>query len=326
MYMWWGARTLSQPPPVGEGLGVGSQQRKMFLLFDFFIGAAVVVSIIGIVQFFFGTNTVNVENLSRVVSVYEHPNSLALYLGRALPIAVAFAVLLPVAYRQRRIIYAVASVIIGITMYLTYSRGAILGIGGALAVIALLGGWGVTARLWQARRGVVIAAGGVLLALGAGGAYLALARLTDTGSISLRGDIWSAALHMIKDHPIFGIGLDQFTNQYPHYAAPGAVAVGEIFTSHPHNFLLDYWLRLGIIGLLLGGLTIFLFYRLGWWLWRLTGNPLHRAIVVALLASMTDFVLHGLVDQAYFVPDLALIFWFTLASMEATRRLVLDER
>ncbi|PZR98675.1 MAG: hypothetical protein DLM69_08365, partial [Candidatus Chloroheliales bacterium] len=334
-----GGAAMTPLPPGGAGGGSvppeplphpaspfgGGVLPKMFPLFDFFIGAAVIVSIFGIVQFFFGTNTVNVENLSRVTSVYEHPNSLALYLGRALPIAVAFAVLLPAAYRQRRIIYALTAVIIGITMYLTYSRGALLGVGGALVVIALLGGWGVIARLWQSRRGIVVAMGGLALVIGAAAIYFALARLTDLGSVSLRRDIWSAALHMIKDHPIFGVGLDQFANQYPHYATAAVQAVGEVYTSHPHNFLLDYWLRLGIIGLLLGGLTIFLFYRFGWWLWRLTRNPLHRAILVALLASMTDFVLHGLVDQAYFVPDLALIFWFTLASMEATRRSVLDE-
>ncbi len=310
----------------GEELGVGdARQGKMMLIFDFLFGAAVVVSVIGIVQFFFGSNTVNVENLSRVTSVYEHPNSLALYLGRVLPLTAALALLLPATYRQRRILYAAASAVILIATYLTYSRGAILGLGGATVVIALLGGRGILVRQWQSRRNVVLVGGAVVLLVGAAGAFLALGRLFDFGSVSLRKDIWIAAINMLKDHPIFGIGLDQFYHLYPQYATAGAQAANEVFTSHPHNFVLDYWLRLGIIGLLLGGLTIFGFYRCGWRLARLTRNPLHRAIVVALLASMTDFVLHGLVDQAYFVQDLALIFWLTFAAMEMTRRLVMDE-
>ena len=28
---------------------------------------------------------------------------------------------------------------------------------------------------------------------------------------------------------------------------------------------------------------------------------------------MTDFVAHGLVDNSYFLPDMAVIFWLTLA-------------
>ena len=28
---------------------------------------------------------------------------------------------------------------------------------------------------------------------------------------------------------------------------------------------------------------------------------------------MTDFVAHGLVDNSYFLPDMAVVFWLTLA-------------
>jgi hypothetical protein len=34
---------------------------------------------------------------------------------------------------------------------------------------------------------------------------------------------------------------------------------------------------------------------------------------VGAFGSMTDFVAHGLVDNSYFLPDMAVIFWLTLA-------------
>ena len=40
---------------------------------------------------------------------------------------------------------------------------------------------------------------------------------------------------------------------------------------------------------------------------------LARALAVGALGSMADFVAHGLVDNGYFLPDMAVIFWLTLA-------------
>jgi hypothetical protein len=46
-------------------------------------------------------------------------------------------------------------------------------------------------------------------------------------------------------------------------------------------------------------------------LWhRLRGTAL-GALVLGLMASMIDFVVHGLLDMAYFTMDLALTFWLT---------------
>ena len=40
---------------------------------------------------------------------------------------------------------------------------------------------------------------------------------------------------------------------------------------------------------------------------------MQRALAVGALGSMTDFVAHGLVDNSYFLPDMAVIFWLTVA-------------
>ena len=41
-----------------------------------------------------------------------------------------------------------------------------------------------------------------------------------------------------------------------------------------------------------------------------------RWLVLGALGSMADFVVHGLGDNAYFLPDLALAFWLALAVVE----------
>jgi hypothetical protein len=70
---------------------------------------------------------------------------------------------------------------------------------------------------------------------------------------------------------------------------------------------------------------------LGWVLWHFarlalasfheaTGPPLERALAIGAVGSMTDFVAHGLVDNSYFLPDLAIVFWLTVAVVATLER------
>ena len=77
--------------------------------------------------------------------------------------------------------------------------------------------------------------------------------------------------------------------------------------------LLDIWLRISPLGLIAMLWLLVDFFRRGIVYLRTTaGDPL----VVGALAAMAGAVMHGLVDQFYFVPDLAFVFWLLIALME----------
>jgi O-antigen ligase len=125
---------------------------------------------------------------------------------------------------------------------------------------------------------------------------------------------------MIRDHPLFGVGLDNFLYKYPRYMLPEAWQEPDL--SHPHNILLDWWTRLGVLGV---GALIWLevaFYRLGVRLYRSLDRGEIQALVLGLMASMVDFLAHGLIDNSYFLVDLAFVFFLTLGIV---RRLSLKE-
>ena len=67
---------------------------------------------------------------------------------------------------------------------------------------------------------------------------------------------------MLRDHPAWGVGLDQFVSQYPRYIKPDAWQ--ERFTSHPHNLILDFYVRLGLLGLAWLIFTLVPFIMRGW--------------------------------------------------------------
>jgi O-antigen ligase len=141
------------------------------------------------------------------------------------------------------------------------------------------------------------------------------ARLGLTGGTSfLRINLWKATLVMIKDHPILGVGLDNFLYAYRgRYMLPEAWAESSL--SHPHNVVLDYAARLGLVGLAIGLWLQLAFWKIALPLRKLQ-DPMSRALAIGLMASMVDFLAHGMVDAAYFVVDLAFVFFVTLALMQ----------
>ncbi len=115
---------------------------------------------------------------------------------------------------------------------------------------------------------------------------------------------------MIRDRPWLGLGLDQFLYQYaPRYVDPAGWA--ERYTSHPHNIVLDVWLRFGIPGL---GLFLTGFIVLILWTIRLREGGTERPVLAIAAASfLAAGIAHGLVDNGFFLPDLAVLTWMGIA-------------
>lgn len=80
--------------------------------------------------------------------------------------------------------------------------------------------------------------------------------------------------------------------------------------SHPHNIVLDYWTRLGLAGVAVVLGLQWGFFRLAWKVYR-RAAPWSRTLALGLMASMVGFLVHGLVDNSYFLVDLAFVFFLT---------------
>jgi len=281
---------------------------------DALVLGALIMSLYGLYQYFVGGDVITAEGVRRIRGLYGSPNNLGLYLGRLVPITVAFIFFST--DRRRRWGYLLATVPIVLCLYLTHSRGAwLLGVPVALLFMGLLRG----------RRAMLAAVGATVLALVALVPFAGAERIRSlldlgSGTASQRLKLWEGTMAMIRDHPFFGVGLDNFLYQYPRYMLPEAWQEPDL--SHPHNILLDWWTRLGVLGV---GALIWLevaFYSLGMRLYRSLDRGEIQALVLGLMASMVDFLAHGLIDNSYFLVDLAFVFFLTLGMV---RRLSLEE-
>lgn len=262
----------------------------------------------------------------RLRGTFGSPNNLALVLERAAPVALALALAAGTStlvsgrccwgwgrMASTRGFWLLALTVLLVVLILTWSRGAWLGalVGLAVAARPLWGRVGLRRRL-----------GAVALSLGAlAGIVLVtgierigqLLRIGDSGAVS-RLAIWDSAWRMGRDNWLFGVGPDNFLTHYRAYMRPEAWREPNI--SHPHNLVLDAWVSLGLIGLLALIAVLALFWR-DWLGTRRDGasgfDPLAFGVAGAMAAALT----HGLVDHAYFLPELAATFWTLAAAVAA---------
>ncbi len=279
-----------------------------------FLVAAVVVALIAAVQVLSGSGGTEAEGVRRAQAWYPQPNHLALMLGRALPFALALGLVgrpgeatsRGQAWRLAALAwFAVASV--GLGLLLTFSLGAWLGATAAAVV--------VLAALRRRRAAIS-------LSLLAAGLFAAVSLLAIAGAVperlnplrqttGFRLELWQSSIAMVADHPLLGVGLDNFVYLYQQvYLREGAAAEANL--SHPHNWILNVWLQLGLLGLVA---FVWLLVRF----WRSARARLATGtdawIAAGALGAMAETLVHGLLDNSYFLVDLAFLFWLILAAV-----------
>jgi len=86
---------------------------------------------------------------------------------------------------------------------------------------------------------------------------------------------------------------------------------------YPHNIVLNFWVELGLLGLLsFFGLIVQFFYFALTLLKSRKGKE-EKIIILGLLFAVLEILIHGLVDVPYFKNDLSFLFWVFFGIMGA---------
>ncbi|MSQ14485.1 MAG: hypothetical protein EXR50_01290 [Dehalococcoidia bacterium] len=275
-----------------------SRMLKLYVL----LGAG--ISVAALYHYFFIGVTEATGGVSRILAIYHSPNALALFLGRIIPVAFALALAKGLGRASWRgtLPFLAALLPMAVVLYLTYSRGAWLAV--ALNIILMLFVVGKSK----------LAGGALLVAIAASILLLVLFqdRVLSSAPVLQRVYVWEAAINLIKDHPLMGVGLDNFLYHYPGYMLPEAWAEPNV--SHPHNIFLDFWLRLGILGIIVLACLQAVFWSKANKLYRRSDGS-KRWMILATMGSMASFLIHGLFDNSFFLIDLAYQVWFIMAMM-----------
>ncbi|MBN2055377.1 tetratricopeptide repeat protein [bacterium] len=166
--------------------------------------------------------------------------------------------------------------------------------------------------------GVVIV---IILAFAAGQGYSYLGRFassfnTSHGTAQFRLLTWKSTLEMIRDYPVFGVGLGSFGKAFPRYRNPREIDFsGESTTvEKTHNDHLQFWAEMGLVGLLAWLFLLMCLARVGWDLMRVeAASPLHT-LSACLLVACGGILVHSLFSFGLaFSKASMVVFWFYLS-------------
>jgi O-antigen ligase len=81
---------------------------------------------------------------------------------------------------------------------------------------------------------------------------------------------------------------------------------------YPHNIVLNFWVELGLLGLII---FTFLFIKIYIKAITLLKNNKKefKPILIAIISSISAIIIHGLVDVPYFKNDLSTLFWIIIS-------------
>jgi putative inorganic carbon (HCO3(-)) transporter len=234
--------------------------------------------------------------LPRIGDLYMHPNAAATLLELFLPMALALNI-----PRQRwsgRLLWGLCALVMLYAVFLSYSRGAWVGLAAA-ALVAL----GVAALRRLPRTAAFALAGAVVVGAALAVVLLLSGRLDDmpgVGSLLARGadrlTLYRNSLYLARDYLFSGIGLgDTFGMVYSRYS----LLIFVPYLTYSHNLPLAVWLGQGILGLAALAGIVLAFYRFVYRVNRAAPPPVFHGAWLGVTATLV----HGLTDARQYTES-----------------------
>ena len=275
------------------------------------------IGVYALYQWFTGDNPFapHEVELGRVTAVYNTANAIGLYYGPILALLMGEMIRRP----QKAVVPILLSTFFLSVLILTKSRGTFLGL---LSMEAFLL-FSYLNRVFPSRKTLIRGAVSILIIASFAGSILFLqSKQKEAHSVTsayrgsdtflVRTIVWETSLHMIKDNPVFGVGLDGFRERYLIDYRPAFVL--EDF-QYPHNLVLTLWLETGILGVLsflflLGVVT------------RMVLKDNQDYLGWGIIGGLVYLFIHGLVDIPYFKNDLSMAFWLLVVFAASREKII----
>ncbi len=254
----------------------------------------------------------------RVVSTFENPNMLGLYLILLLPMLAAGVIGEKNWWKKPGYIISFAAG--ALCLVYTWARGAWLGFIFSAVVFLLM---------WNRRTMGLLIAGVLALPVmipflpeSIVSRFASIGNLTDT-STNYRVYIWRGSVNMLSDYWLTGIGVGEqaFNRIYPYYSFAGIEKA-----PHAHNLFLQLFIEVGVFGFALFAVLLICLMQSGFSLAKHGEDKAVRLIGCGALCGTLAALVQGMTDYVWYNYRVYFVFWLVIGIVAAARRIDFDMR
>jgi hypothetical protein len=279
-------------------------RHRAYIFMAALAAGGLLVAIFGLVDLIQGSGTLS-DGLRRLRGPSYSANHTALYLIRTLAIIIGLALASSGEARRQ---WSAGSVVVGIALILTGSRGALL-LGLPAGALFLLSRHNLTLPPHRWLTGWLTVMGLGLAVI----AWLGRARLMNLYTMSARIEGWIVTFALWFDHFIFGVGPEGFWWRFPAYMS--LISEADPNLRHPHNVWLEFATSGGLLALGWLFVALLLVYR-----WVQAKQQRLSWMQVGLVAGLIAALAHGQMDAFQALPPLAAWNWVALALLLALEK------
>jgi putative inorganic carbon (HCO3(-)) transporter len=281
------------------------------------------IGIDGLWQLFSGKDFIHGNSLQEAVGVkrvtgsFPGCNAMGVYLAGLTPFVLGLALFST--RLKLKAIFLVAAVIGGIGAYLTFSRGALLGIIVAAVFLVFIN----KNKLMISLLIVMLLAFPFVIPKSVKDwaksvNYNPVIMLTCQTRLS----IYRNTLNMIRQHPLLGVGINTFSRNYGKYRL--AEVEDDFKTAdgyYAHNNFLHMAGETGLPSLAVFLAFLAVVFGSIWRSFKKISEPFLRACSVSVLAALIAYLINGFTETNLYYSRIVMIFWFLVGLGLALSRL-----
>jgi len=238
----------------------------------------------------------------RVTSFYPFPNAVGLFIGPMIVLAVAMlARAIKLKYIYSSVFWGITTLLGTVSIILSQTEAAWIAVAVSLFVLSL---FYKKIRLITIPLAVVSMV--VIFLIPSSQSFVTEKIFLQDWSGQVRLGLWQETTELVYNNPIIGVGLSGFPIAIQPYHKIDYV---EVF-QYPHNFILNIWVELGLLGLI--GF-FFVIKKVVQYIYNSIKNQKDKWLTLAFGAVFLEMLIHGLVDVPYFKNDLAILTWILIA-------------
>lgn len=117
---------------------------------------------------------------------------------------------------------------------------------------------------------------------------------------------WSRSIHVIKDYPILGTGINTYSSVQWRYENEWG------WGGYPHNSYLQMTAETGLIGLLSFLWLLFVLYRNSFKNLKEMYRPELKFLLISFLTGLSGFLMHSFLDTTFYSVQLSSLMWLMM--------------